>query len=321
MDNEFVPTVPMISPPDILKAFLKPGIEFLARFSGPEYTNVNIQVEQLVLETDMTTPHQVIFLSDLHSGTEKHSDEGALVNIFSLVKDCAENSLTPDNKIVLLGGDLVNKPFAPYDYGSSLSTFSTLLNSLSDCVSRGLEVVAVEGNHDIENPDWFRFYRPRILETGIKILSPFETYHFGETAVIGLPDISQPDYQVWHRNYLPFMRTLVPTEAKQLIYLFHNPDSIPYILKYFSLGIRSLLLSGHSHLTGFDREKGRIARGLGNLALKGVPIHHQEYVNPKLSLNEGEFFSINSSGVAIHPFHLIRRNVPKIHNIQLTPTE
>lgn len=318
MDSDFEPTVPWISNPDIVKAFLKPFAELIGRFSGPEYTCVDTQVETIFLKTNVNSPHQVIFLSDIHGGTRSHSDKESLKNIFGLVKDCAENSPTPTNQIFLIGGDIVNKPFAPYDYGSSLTVLPSLLDGISECVGQGINVVAVEGNHDIENPDWHGFYKPRLQEAGLKILTPFETSGFGETIIIGLPDITQPEYQNWHRNYLPFMRTLVPADSKQLIYLFHNPDSIPYILKYCTQDIPSLLLSGHSHLTGYDRNNGRLGKALGNLALRGIPIHNQQYVNPRLFLNEGRFLSINSPGVGIHPFHLTRRNRPMIHNIHLS---
>ncbi|HRN85753.1 MAG TPA: metallophosphoesterase [Candidatus Dojkabacteria bacterium] len=307
--------IPFIDKNDAAKLFLRPLFLLASVLSSPEYDYQQLEIRRHDLITDVSEPHKMVFMSDLHIRNGKYSGPEALEFIFGKI---VQELTGVQNSGLLIGGDYINKIFTPVDFGSSVPIFPKLLELLSRISNLGIPIISVEGNHDLEHPYWNSQYKPRLQDLGVKFLTPFETSYIGEIPIIGIPDYTQPQYQTWHKLSLPFMRSLIPQDAKQLVFVAHHPDSIVHLSQMIPPDIQSLILTGHSHLSGYDMDYNWIANKLGRIALFGAKIKNVEFVKSSLSLR-GNKTVINSSGLGAHPLHPPRRVRPDIYSIGFVP--
>lgn len=309
--------VPKISSGDALKLLLRPLFLLASRLSGPEYDYNSLRINNLEVDSTVREPHKVLFVTDLHIRNGPYSGPEALEFIFTKIAQELSGANHPG---LLVGGDFINKIFSPVDYGSSTLVFPILLNELKHITDLGIPIISVEGNHDIENPYWLSRFKPGLQDAGVKFLDTFEILKLGEIPIIGIPDYTQSNYKDWHQLYLPFMHSLIPQDQKQLIFLAHHPDSAKHLLKIISSHRNSLILTGHSHLSGFDMNYNWIANILGHISLIGANIESREYVKSPLT-HRGNTIIINSSGLGAHPIHPPRRVKPDITIVNFVPSQ
>ena len=314
--EEIKPAQIPISLPDLLKFFGSPLMNILGRLIS-EYREPNrIVVGKHTYLADVSTPHHIVFISDLHIGTPGDMEKSKIESTFQLITETLKGQDFP--KILLIGGDFINLPIYPVDNHSSFREFRTLLTELDKISALGIPILAVEGNHDTGHPDWRKYFRPLLQNVGVTILDPCENQQFEELNIIGLPDYSTNVNQNWYNNYLPYLRPTLNSSGCPTIYLTHHPSAINYI-RYLNSDVFKLVLTGHSHHSGFNLNGRRLSKFLGRMALRAAGVGDEHLVRCDYVDEAHHLYGLNSPGIARHPLHLKRFIDPMIHAIEIQP--
>ncbi len=307
-EESYTPQVIELHGLDLVKFYCGPLLEVFGRLSGKEYplSEDSLRVQELLIPSPVTLEHKFLFATDLHLGTPGQMDEKGIDLVFDEI--CGRLASASGHRGLLIGGDFVNKPLMPVDNATSFRVFPQFLSRINHLLNTEINIIAIPGNHDLENPDWESYYRPALEHSGVVFLDNFETFNIGEITVVGMPEFTQPHVRSHFDQMAEEARLFLAshlTQSNPTIFLSHNPDAVDHIIGL--LGRQDIVLTGHSHRSGYDMNRGVLANLLGRLALKAAPI--QDHVSSKQgyrTLPKGATL-YNPSGLGNHPLHGARR--------------
>lgn len=317
---DYSPQLTPIEGFDRVKQLLGPLMNAVGALAGPEYrlSPKTLSVQEIVMASTVKSVHEFIFATDFHIGTPGQMDEAGIDIVFDRILPLLDDPTS--QKAFLIGGDIVNKPLYPVDNATSYYVFPKLLERLSEVIRLGIPVVAVPGNHDLENPDWVDYYLPNLEAIGVNMLDNFQVCYVGEIPIVGVPDYTQPQVMANFAESVEHAREnldLYLSPEIETIFLSHNPDAV-YILERL-LHKHDIVLSGHSHRSGYTMDQGLMAGLLGRLALKASPVNDiQSSKYGRRSLSSGAIL-YNPAGLGNHPLHGTRRIGHELLNLVFMP--
>lgn len=317
---EYTPQLTPIEGFDRVKQLLGPLINIAGALAGPEYrlSPKSLTVQKIVMSSPITTVHEFIFATDFHIGTPGQMDGAGIDMVFDRIL----SSLSDPNsqKALLIGGDIVNKPLYPVDNATSFNVLPKLLERLSQVISLGIPIVAVPGNHDLENPDWVDYYLPNLEGIGVKMLNDFEVAYVGEIPIVGVPDYTQPQIMANFAERVAQARenlNLCLSPAIGTVILSHNPDAVPNFERL--LHKHDIVLTGHSHRSGYAMDRGLMAGLLGRLALRASPVNDVQSSRYGYRILSSGATLYNPAGLGNHPIHGTRRIGHELLNLVFVP--
>lgn len=220
---------------------------------------------------------RVVFFSDLHAGPWfKNKD---LERVAARIK-----SLKPE--LILFGGDLVTEESAieSIEFKDELVRF---FKSLKESAP----VVAVFGNHDVENPDNDSLTKTIYREAGIDLLrndvwDPTTNY----SNASNVESTSPFDFSVYGTEEGFWGQATAPAKDFSGIMVCHQPDLVPSLIKESGA---ILSLSGHTHR--------------GQVTFAGIPIVKvplgKRYTYGHYVFNQGQALLVSGGVGMVHlPF-------------------
>lgn len=321
-ENEFSPKRIPIEGFDRVKRLLGPLINFAGTLAGPEYriSSESLVVQEVSTQCSVSYRHKFVFATDLHIGTPGQMDSAGIDVVFDRINHELSDPYSQNG--LLFGGDFVNKPLYPVDDATSFRVFPQLLERIHQIVMQGIPVVAIAGNHDIENPDWESYYLPNLEAIGVKMLDNFEACYVGEIPIVGVPDYSQEEVRMNFEERVEQAREFLDcflTNNLPAMYLSHNPDAADILDRL--LKVTDIVPTGHSHRSGYPMDSGLFAGLVGRLALKTSPVNdHQSSRDGYRQLPSGAML-YNPAGVGNHSIHGKRRVPHELLNLVFLPNQ
>lgn len=300
---------------DTILSFLGPIVLNVAQKIGPECPDSFSIREVHVNSPLITSPTTIFFMSDLHIGAH-YTDELALRGLFHKLE--TEMRQTPQEKILILGGDDVTEAFGPKYPATTEREHTQYCDELASLKAHvpGLTIYAVGGNHDFQHPMRDLFDQDRTNEGVINVrdnILPLQ--HLG-IQIMGLPDYStEPSYyqQNRHNGLTASLDLNLFTVA-----IAHDPSVYSNNLNTpLYLPENSVLISGHTH-RGQHLDNRLLGQLLNQVAVVtlGIP---RNYLKPEQQGPNGERILI-SSGIGRTNISQWRTLPPEIIKLLLIPS-